>query len=396
MRFARAAGLTVLVAIAALAFGFTGEDAADRCAGRLWCTDIRLPAPILITDGRLTDRIARDGRATRVPPPARPYPREATWFPGTNTWFEIRHPDLVVRRGRARVVGRGRGERGYLVVGRGRTSLWRSREQFAANQLGLIAAGPNAVAFQHDHRLYIAPDGGAERPIAPRELPLGWTKGGLYTYSYPRQELLLRGDTGALLKTIGGRPTEYQFDLADGRLYFLRDGVLMGARGACIWRLASLRSLGMSANTWLQPLGGLVELLNDRRLVVVRPDGSLFASTAVRNLDRISSFLAIAPHASAVAFTGVTGPTRDPNAETVYLLREGAHAALAVHREPGSFGGCAQGASVQWHGSWLLYSDSGGQLAAADTAGTHRTIELSGLARRLLGVREGLDAHWSR
>jgi hypothetical protein len=35
----------------------------------------------------------------------------------------------------------------------------------------------------------------AQRPVATRELPLGWTTGGLYTYSYPtpdRQRLIVR------------------------------------------------------------------------------------------------------------------------------------------------------------------------------------------------------------
>ncbi|MDQ6834697.1 MAG: hypothetical protein M3016_00745 [Actinomycetota bacterium] len=104
----------------------------------------------------------------------------------------------------------------------------------------------------------------------------------------------------------------------------------------------------------------------------------------------------MAPSATAIAFTAVTGPTRDPNAESVYLLRAGADSATAVHRERGSFGGCAQRATVEWHGSWLLYSSSDGNLAAIETAGAHRTIELSGLARRLLRGRQGLDAHWSR
>ena len=73
-----------------------------------------------------------------------------------------------------------------------------------------------------------------------------------------------------------------------------------------------------------------------------------------------------------------------------------ARTALPVHRESGSFGGCAQWAGLEWHGSWLLYSDSDGSIAAIDIAGAHRVIELSGLTRRLLGVREGLDARWSR
>ncbi len=271
------------------------------------------------------------------------------WFPGTGTWYRIEH--------------------GHVIVGRGRTAVWRSRETLATGQIGVIAAGRHAVAFQHDHRLYMAPLGGAERPIAARELPLGWTAAGLYTYSYPRRELLLRRDNGEILKTVGRRPLEYQFDLGSGSLYFLEHGVLIGARGTHVWRLASLSGVGMSANTFVQPVGGLVELLDDRRLAVVRPDGSLFASTPVGGVDRITSALTISPGASTVAFTGLTGPLRHPTAENVYLLRAGAHAAIAVHRQAGSFGGCVQWADLQWHGSRLLYRNSDGDHAEIDTAG---------------------------
>ena len=376
MRVTRAALLALVVAIAVLTVAFTGEDAASSCRGSVRCTARRLPAPVTITAGRLAYRIARDGRASRTSPPRSPYPHDATWFPGTDTWYRIEHR--------------------HLVVGRGSKPPWRSRQDIAANQIGLIASGPKAVAFQHDHKLYIAALGGVERPVASRELPLGWTTGGLYTYSYPRRELLLRSDTGTLLKTISRRPVEYQFDLATRSLYFLSHGVLIGAHGTHVWRLASLHSLGMSTNTSLQPLGRLIELLDDQRLALVRPDGSLFASTPIGQLDRISSSIATAPDASAVAFTALTGPTRHPNAENVYLLRAGTHAARVVHHQPGSFGGCAQWASVTWHARWLLYSDNDGKLAVMDTAGGHRTIDLDGLARHLLKPHEQFDARWSR
>jgi hypothetical protein len=376
MRVTRAALLALVAAIAMLTIAFTGQDAAGSCTGSALCAARRLPAPVTITAGSVAYRIARDGRVSRASPSPSPYPSDATWFPRTNTWYRIEHT--------------------HLVVGRGPTLLWRSHQEIAANQIGLIAAGPKAIAFQHDHRLYIAAIAGVERPVAARELPLGWTTGGLYTYSYPRRELLLRSDTGTVLKTISPQPVEYQFDLATRSLYFLSHGDLIAAHGAHVRRLASLHSLGMSTNTWLQPLGRVIELMDDHRLALVRPDGSLFASTPIGQLDRISSFIATAPDSSAVAFTALTGPTRHPDAENVYLLPAGAHAARVVLHQSGSFGGCAQWANVTWHASWLLYSDNDGKLTAIDTAGTHRTIQLDGLARHLLKRREQFDARWSR
>jgi hypothetical protein len=256
--------------------------------------------------------------------------------------------------------------------------------------------------------LYLAPYGGAERPLAPREMPLGWTAGGLYTYSYARHGLLLRADTGAILRTIGPqRPREYEFDPRTGSLYFIAHGVLMGAHGARTWRLGSLRDFGMSANTWMVPLGGLVELQGERRLVLVTPDGSLFASTPLPRdqgqPDGPSSQLQIAPRAGAVAFTVAFGRADNPDTtrrargtEIVYVLRAGADAVTPVHVARVAFAVCERGASLQWHGSWLLYANTEGTLAAIDTAGAHRVIELGGLVRGLLGTGRGVDASWSR
>lgn len=384
-----------MVVVACLALSGASEDVAGTCA-RLGCVTIRLPAPITISVDRVRSdgvigsvsyRVARDGRVSPIANTPSFYPRDATWFPGTGTWFAIRHRDLTAGRGILR--------RGYLVVGRGKRILWRSHEQLAAKRLGVIAAGRDAVAFQRQHRLYIASYSGAARPVAPRELPLGWTTGGLYTYSYPRRELLLRDEHGALEKVISRHASQYEFDVESGRLYFISLGQLMSADSAHVRRLSSLNSLGMSPNTFVQPLGRVVELLDDRRLAVVRPNGSLFASTQVRTLDRITSSPTIAPDASAIAFTGLTGPTKHPNAENVYLLGAGEHAAVAVHHEPGSFNGCAQSASIQWHRNWLLYSNNDGNLAAIDTNHDHHAIELNGTVHRLHGVSYGFAAHWS-
>jgi hypothetical protein len=259
------------------------------------------------------------------------------------------------------------------------------------------------VAFQHDHELYVAPVGGAERPVARSELPLGWTTDGLYTYSYRRRALLLRSDAGAVLKTIARRPHEYVFDTRTAGLYFADRGVLMGARGARTWRLASLPALGMSANVLLQTYGNLIELQDSNRMTILRADGSVFASTGVRQFNRVSGFLAAAAGDRALAFTAVTGASAATQSvhvqESVYVLYPGSRAAIRVfHRSsfltPGQQ--CGEWASVQWYRSWLLYSDNVGNLAAVDTAQADRTVDLRGLARDVLGHRQWSDARWAR
>src|SRR5450631_3719181 len=95
----------VLVGLVAVLLGVAREDAEGACPFRGACA-LRLPTPITVASGRVGYRIARDGRARRVAVASSPYPRGASWFPGTDTWFEIR--------------------RRHLVVGRGQQTLWRS------------------------------------------------------------------------------------------------------------------------------------------------------------------------------------------------------------------------------------------------------------------------------
>jgi hypothetical protein len=379
-----------LVAVAVIAAGSRGENVIRACAGRACSVGARLPAPITIAAGQgigsVSYRIGRDRQIRHTARIVSGFPHDAAWFPATGTWFMFRHR--------------------HLLVGRAGTPAWRSRGQVAPNQVGVIIASSRMVAFQHDHNLNLAPLRGAERPVASREMPLGFTAGGLYTYSYPRRQLLLRSDTGAILKVIAPEPFRSEgYFVTNGSLYFIVHGVLMRALGPRVQRLASLAGFGMSG-AWFQPVGRLLELQDNDRLVVLRPDGSVFASTPLpRNAgetESISSSLVVAPDTSAVAFAAAAGESNDPNAarrahgtETVYLLRPGSHKATPIHTEHVVFRVCERGANLQWHDRWLLYSNSEGHIAAIDTTDAHHTIELGSLVRGLPGTRNGFSASWS-
>jgi hypothetical protein len=340
----------------------------------------RLPAPITITAGRGTYRIGRDGRVRRVAAPRSPYPKAAAWFPGTDTWYMLRQH--------------------HLLVGRGHKALWRSRLQVPSRwRLGVVAAGPHAVAFQFEHKLYVAALAETERPVARRELPLGWTAAGLYTYSYKARALLLRSDSGRLVRVIAGHATNYS--VAKGSLYFFKSGVLWSARGARIERLASLMRLGLSTNSWLEPLGRFLEVQDGNRLVVLRDDGSVLASIRLppgqeTDVNLVGS-PAVSPGAGAVAFATVTdqSASRRVGTETVYLVRSGGHEAIPVHTEHGSFSGCARWVDLQWHGTRLLYSSNQGNLAVIDTSGAPRAVELTTFLRRLTNAQDEFSAYWS-
>ncbi len=388
MRGIRALLVAALIGVAVLGAGSLGESATRACPGPLPCLGVRLPAPITVEAGRVlgadTFRIGRDGRVRRTASPSSPFPGGAAWFPGTGTWYLIR--------------------RGHLVVGRGRKPVWRSHGEIAANQLGVIAASSHAVAFQHDHKLYLARQGGAERAIAPRELPLGWTTGGLFTYRYQGRQLLLRSDSGALVKVIARRPLGSDYFVTNGTLYFITGGVLMSAHGTRVVALASLSRLGLTAGPWLQPLGRLLELSDNHRLVVVRRDGSIFGTTQLPiGHDRsanLSSSLVVSPRLAAVAFTtapvgtGDSRTGRSSGTEITYVLRAGADTAIPVHRETVQFAVCEGGASLEWLGKWLLYSNTVGRLAAIDTTAPHDSIELRTLVKSLPGTRSSFTAYW--
>ena len=387
VRTARALAFAIVVGLGILMLGsFTG-NATGTCATRPSCARRLLPAPITITTGRVGFRLARDGTVRRVHATTGPFPPGVTWFPATGTWYRIDHR--------------------HLDVGLGRRQLWRSHGQFTSRfTLGVIMASSHGVAFQHDHKLYLAPLDGVERPVARREAPLGWTAGGIYTYAYQGRRLLLRGDSGALVKVIARRGLGSDYDVTGGRLYFVDRGVLMSADGARTRRLDSVSRLGMATDSWLQPVGPMAELEDNRSLVVVRANGSVFARTPLPRsrgaVENISSSLVAGPGASAVAFTAAAGQQAETpthpwgvhGTETVYLLRPGERAAMPLFRQRVEFRACERGASIQWHRGWLLYTNSEGYITVIDSAGTHRAIELSGLVRRLLHSDDGFSAYW--
>lgn len=387
MRVARAASLATPAAILAsctLAASTSGRAAA---VGARAFTAGRLPAPITITTGHITARIGRDGRITRVPNPRPLVPMAADWFPGTGTWYAI--------------------QRKHLVVGRGPATLWRSRGLFPSRWRGVVAAGRQGVAFSYHQRLYVARLGGAERPVARGEGAQGWTRGGIYTYGGRGNAVRLRSVTGRLIATVARRPAEHVYDSANGSFYMIIRGALLRARGARAQRVASLAALGLPpGNTWMQPLGGLVELMSPDRLTVLRPDGSTYASTPLPRTggqtDTISGGPTVAPRQAAVAFTAAAGLPEDPGnalhahgTETVYLLRPGARSATAIHTEAVAFRACERGAEIQWHGVWLLYGNSEGNVVAIDATGVHRAIDLTQPADRVLGTHSGVSADWS-
>ncbi|HEY2769522.1 MAG TPA: hypothetical protein VGI87_03100, partial [Solirubrobacteraceae bacterium] len=226
--------------------------------------------------------------------------------------------------------------------------------------------------------LYIARRDGAERRVARDEGAVGWTTHGVYTYGGRGNLVRLRTADGRPIRTVARRPQQHTYDPATGALDLVADGELIVADGARVHRVTSLRARGLRPRaTELIPLGGLIELMSADRIVILRPDGSRYASTPLPNAGTVSSGLTVASGRTAVAFTIAYGLSDDPNTtrrahgtEIIYLLAAGARKAVAIHTVHVTFKPCERGADVSWHGRWLLYRNSEGNVARVDATGT--------------------------
>ena len=377
--------MAIVAGAAIVAFTSVAGHASGTCARRVSCAGLRLPAPVTVSDGRVGFRLGQDGSIRRVSASTDPYPPGVSWFPDTGTWYRIQDR--------------------HLEVGLGHRPLWRSHGEYTPRSLGVIMASSQGVAFQDDHKLYVAPLDGVESPVARREDPLGWTAGGLFTYAYLGRRLLLRNDTGGLVKVVARQAFKGDREVGDGRLYFVAGGALMTADGARTRRLVLLSRLGMSTSSFLQPVGSMAELQDNHRLALVRADGSVFASTPLPRShgapESITSAPVLAAHARIVAFAAQSDPTQNPHdprpstvTETVYLLRPGAHSAVAIEGESATFAPCTGGVNLAWHGRWLLFSAGEGTLALIDTTGARPAINLSARIGHLRHWQTGFYAYW--
>jgi hypothetical protein len=380
--------------VALLALGLAapfagGATAAGRCGGRLPRARTGLPAPVTITTGCGRFRIGRDGRITRFPKRS-PVPPATAWYPADGSWYRL--------------------EDGHVVVGRWRDRLWRSQGRFAPGyDVGALSIGPHALAFSFGSsaRLFMADFDSAEREVADGEYPLGWSRAGdLFTRAGRRGELRLRHASGDLARTLAGRMFDYAFDRTNAEVVFVRNGRVLRTDGSTPVGFGNLARLGLTRRPEIDPLGRLLALRDQRRIVVLRRDGSVFASTRLprrhSRVDGISSAFVASPDGRSVAFALTRGNTAygSRGGEAVYLLRAGMRRAARLHTEHLRFAVCERNADLAWHGRWLLYSASEGNVVVLDTAGRRRALDLTRTVLRLPGSHGGeghanVTASWS-
>jgi hypothetical protein len=359
---------------------------APACAAPAATVDARLPAPVTVRTGCGVFRIDRDAHVRLLSRETSPVSTQAFAYWPNGVW-------------EGRIAG-------HLAVGRGQRTLWRSHALFtgrhALYDLSNVVLGPRSLAYSRGfprQRLYVAPLRGRERLVARGEYPIGWTRGGFYTWGRPHHRLLLRAADGRLRATIAR--TVYAYAYSGRSLWLIRNGRVLHAIGSRVRRVAALRAIGLWPARHLQllPLGRLVALEHGRRLVVLHPNGSLFASTTLTYGSGQADGVSASPtenHAgTAVAFATSRGDTgyASRGQETIWLLQAHDRGARPVRVERVTWQTCISGAELSWHGGWLLYAANAGQVALVE-AGSGRTIALTPLIRRLPGLHRsgrGLD-----
>jgi hypothetical protein len=390
----RKLALGLLLAVAAItASAASPSGTADACAATLPAAPMGLPWPVVLQTncGRFT--VDTDGRVAVQPGASRPVPAGAAWSPIDGRWWKV--------------------DRGHLLVGTWHETLWRLHGTFrSAFEVGGLVFAQNVVAFSYGYgpheKLFVAPLDGREHLVATGEAPLAFTATGrLLTLGSRGGRIYARQTAGS-----GRRPlADHVSTLAtapDGTLFFLERDRLLSTNGSRPALLARVSELGLTGPPALEAPGPLVALLDRHRLVVLRADGSPFASTQLprrkKRTDGVSSAVTTDAEADAVAFTATNGNTAlgSTGTETTYLLRAGDTAATAIHNERIDFAVCERIAELDWHQRWLLYSASEGNVAAVDTNGVSPTVNLSAFARALPGTEDddsegGLDieASWA-
>jgi hypothetical protein len=349
----------IAAALAALAGGAQAREASIY---RGKCGEVVLPSGPTSVASSLGIRtacgtFAIDGRGVRYTGPDR-----AGW----------KYDGLTTRRGRIFLYEKGR-------------ILWRSRGRRHGVASWYFRDGRTLSFLPYGGRLHIAEIDGRERPVGFRdEYPLGWTRAGLLVTS---QGHVLRARTrsGRLVRVFEERAGTRSFDPSLRTLIYVSgSGALIRTDGR---RSETLVSRGLRRWIGIWTLEGGRVALTDRRLTLLRADGSFLAS------DGLPGNLAGIEVGDEIV-TVSTGPldSRSRAPEWVRLLRAGDRASTLLHSASVGALGCGHWPTLAWRGDELLYSTSEGHVVVMKPS-SEKKLDLTAVVKRLPG--EFLEARWS-
>ena len=353
-----------------------------------------VPAAIVVQTSCGWFDLKPSGRVTRLPRSPAGFGRGGIAEDGSRHYGA----DLFIRRthpGRFIVWRLRRTPAGRLT----RTVIWRSSRDYY-NTGGDNAFGPHLFAFDdYYHGIFLTDLRRPERMVMRGRglTPIGFTPGGDLLISMRGYSIAVVAPTGRLLRrfSYSGR-NSFTWDEHTDTLYFVRpDGMLAAAHGAEVRLIRRLAGIG--GGIWFTPPGLLV--FNGRRSVAITNlNGKLIARDRWPRspMDNFDSGLSVSPDGRTFAFRlSSAHPGARHGEAVVYVLHVGQSRARAIYRHRLGPSGCAVGASMEWHGRYLLYSSADGQRAVLDTK-TGRRIRLMQLLNRIpqRGRSQVYDVFW--
>jgi hypothetical protein len=326
-----------------------------------------VPAPLVLSTDCGWFRLEIDSRVSRLP---------IDWYATHKLPWHPRY-HLTVRRTRP---GR------YLVLRGGRV-VWRSAGLYY-NEAGSIAFGPHAFAFDSYGRrgIFLTDLRGPERLVLHGRglYPIGFRNRGELLVNSRRMITVLSQEGTVLQRYPYRRSSSFVFDEQSETLYFVSpDGVLSAAQGRAVRRIRRVRLRG-----WIGLLGRrLLTFTGQRHVAVLRRDGSFVARASWRGARRgIDAGVDTTDDGKLFAFrVSQARPGARRSTATVYVLRAGEGRARVIYRHRLDQAGCGSGASLDWHGSSLLYRsvDGTGVAEAAVLAPDGSPTRLTPLLRAL-------------
>jgi hypothetical protein len=230
---------------------------------------------------------------------------------------------------------------------------------------------------------------------------------GLYPLAFVRSGRLLvtRRGTIVVVSPDGSALRRYRyrgkngfaFDQRTESLFFVTPKrVLVRAKET---QLRVVRPLG-DLDGWIYFAGrDLLVFHDDHEVAVTRRNGRLVARASWSDSQDwvLDSGLTASGDRSTYSFrlTMATARSREGTA-VLHVLRAGEKEAQVIHRHRLGESGCAVGASLTWHGRFLLYSSTDGHVAAFDSrdgSGQTLTELAAALPHRVPG--EHVSAYWA-
>jgi hypothetical protein len=339
----------------------TPAHAAGRCDLSAAQGPVGLPQTFYVKGECGTLALRPDGEVAQTHPP----PWAPAWAKKANARADARtyivHP-----------------HRHVALLRDGRT-IWRSRLPHGSDD---VVVHGDAIAFTAYERpqpdLWVARLNGDERLAARGEDLDGWARSGGFL-TRRGNELRLRAADGSLVRRVA-RVTNTAYDTrTESVVAVTRSHLLIRTDGRTTATLVNLRTLGFARHAWVEVLSnGLIKILADRGMLLLRPDGRRYASTPEAGIT--SNLLTVSG--------GVVFVVQRGGLDRIVLLQRGRRTVRVLDELSVGPRGCGYWANVSVSGDNVLYWPSTGHaIVSIDSSGRARPRDLWPIVRRLPGFR---------